>query len=62
MNTAGLRVEYGSEQGDSHTRDTEQVAMFGRFLLRQSRETEDEEHGGNDIGCCYQSLRHVKPP
>ena len=62
VNATGLRVEYGGEQGDSHTRDTEQVAMLGRFLLRQSRETEDEEHGGNDIGCCYQSLRHVKPP
>ena len=45
VNTTGLRVEYGGEQGDSHT-----------------RETEDEEHGGNDIRCCYQSLRHVKPP
>ncbi|MNP05474.1 hypothetical protein D3C76_974290 [compost metagenome] len=62
VHTTGFRVEHGREQGDGHPRDTEQVAMLGRFLLRQSRETEDEEHGGNDIGCCYQSLRHVKPP
>ena len=48
----------GGDKGDGHADDAVEVAVFRAFLPRQSREREDEEDGGDDVGGGDESVIH----